>query len=241
VSPPARQTPQRLLLRCELSLGGSFLVTNTVEVGETEIRVVSSLPAEIGDEAGLVLSLPGLVPPLHFGSRVQAIDPANDHQGPSILCTVSDASPEAREMLAQLTAGKIVRTRGQYRCLLIEDSAFVRDLFAYGVQRFERDRKAPVRVEIAEDADRAWHMLENERYDMAIVDHYLPTLTGADLIAKIRRDARMHDMSIVAISVGGSEAREATLAAGADMFLDKPIVLKDLFATLDRLTPEATT
>jgi DNA-binding response OmpR family regulator len=37
---------------------------------------------------------------------------------------------------------------------------------------------------------------------------------------------------IVAISVGGRDAREATLSAGADVFVDKPLVFRDLFNTL---------
>ena len=43
-------------------------------------------------------------------------------------------------------------------------------------------------------------------------------------------------MPIVAISVGGAEARQASIAAGADLFLDKPLVMRDLFTTLDLLT-----
>ena len=42
-------------------------------------------------------------------------------------------------------------------------------------------------------------------------------------------------MSIVGMSVGGEGARRAMLGAGADIFLAKPIVLKDLFCTLEFL------
>jgi FixJ family two-component response regulator len=42
-------------------------------------------------------------------------------------------------------------------------------------------------------------------------------------------------MPVVAISVGGQDARDASMEAGADLFLDKPIVLVDLFDTLDKL------
>jgi hypothetical protein len=43
---------------------------------------------------------------------------------------------------------------------------------------------------------------------------------------------------IVAISVGGSDAREAAISAGADLFLDKPVVLRDLFRTLQVLSQQ---
>jgi CheY-like chemotaxis protein len=127
---------------------------------------------------------------------------------------------------------------GPYRCLLVEDNAFIRDLFVYGIRRYGRDRERLITVEVAEDADAGWRMLEKGGYDMAIIDYFLPTRTGAELIAQIRDDARMADMPLVAMSVGGKEARDATIAAGANLFLDKPIVMRDLFATLDRLAPQ---
>jgi hypothetical protein len=43
-------------------------------------------------------------------------------------------------------------------------------------------------------------------------------------------------MLLVAISGGGPEARRAMLAAGCDLFLGKPVVLRDLFATIESLT-----
>jgi CheY-like chemotaxis protein len=78
-------------------------------------------------------------------------------------------------------------------------------------------------------------MLADGTYDLAIVDYYLPELNGAQLVKRMRAEPRLAAVPIVAVSVGGTEARDATLAAGADLFLDKPLVLKDLFATLERL------
>lgn len=45
---------------------------------------------------------------------------------------------------------------------------------------------------------------------------------------------------MIAISVGGNEAREATIAAGADLFVDKPLVMPQIAATIDRLISERT-
>jgi CheY-like chemotaxis protein len=47
----------------------------------------------------------------------------------------------------------------------------------------------------------------------------------------LRRDPKFAHSAVVAISVGGRDAREATISAGADLFLDKPVVLRDLFRT----------
>jgi CheY-like chemotaxis protein len=225
-----------LLLRCELALGTRKVVTHTIDVGPTFVRIACSPQPSVGDDAHVVLSLPGLVPRLYLSCRVTAVEaPDKVGHGPAIVCTIVEASSEAREALAALSAGRAIVGREKYRCLLVEDNAFIRDLFSYGVQRYGRDRQRPITVEVAEDADAGWKMLESGDFDMAIVDHYLPTGTGADLIARIRGNSRLSEMSVVAISVGGHEVRDATMAAGADLFLDKPIVMRDLFATLDTL------
>jgi CheY-like chemotaxis protein len=121
--------------------------------------------------------------------------------------------------------------------LLVEDNNMIRDMFAYGVEKYVRKNESTVTVDFADDAEHAWDMLHEKRYDLAIVDYYLPHSNGAELVTRIRRDPAVHDVPVVAISVGGATAREASLGAGADLFLDKPVVLRDLLTTLARLTP----
>jgi len=74
--------------------------------------------------------------------------------------------------------------------------------------------------------------LAKSTYDLLIVDYFLPSETAASLIARLRADSRLARTPIVAISVGGRDAREATISAGADVFVDKPLVFRDLFNTL---------
>ena len=109
-------------------------------------------------------------------------------------------------------------------------------MFAYGIGKFFAQRSGHVRFDHAEDAASARQKLEDVLYDLVIVDYYLPTEDGAAFIARMRRDARFARSPVVAISVGGRDAREATMSAGADLFLDKPVVLRDLFQTLQVLS-----
>jgi CheY-like chemotaxis protein len=109
-------------------------------------------------------------------------------------------------------------------------------MFAYGIGKFFAQRHGQVRFDHAEDAASAREKLENAQYDLVIVDYYLPSEDGAVFIARLRRDPRFAHSPIVAISVGGRDAREATMSAGADLFLDKPVVLRDLFQTLQVLS-----
>jgi CheY-like chemotaxis protein len=119
--------------------------------------------------------------------------------------------------------------------LLVEDNHLISDMFSYGIRKYFRGKPGYVTVDHAADGARAWEMLSGGSYDLAIVDYYLPQLDGAQLVQRMRAEPRLATVPVVAVSVGGPEARDATLAAGADLFLDKPLVLKDLFATLERL------
>jgi CheY-like chemotaxis protein len=228
---------ERLLLRAEMTVGGETHVTHTLEVSPTALKIVSPVGVPVGAEIHVALSFPGLVERLELTGRVKALHAPDGHGRPSSLtCEIVNASEEVRAKLGTLGEKGRDPSRGPYRCLLVEDNGFIRDLFQYGVGKYGAVRKRGVSMDIAEDAEQAWRMLEaGDLYDMAIIDHYLPTQTGAELISRIRGAERTAKMSVVAISVGGSEVREATMTAGADMFLDKPIVMRDLFETLDKL------
>ena len=232
-----------LLLRAEVEHVGGRVVTHTVDIAQTEVSLACSLPP--GTEARLTLSFPGLVPPFVVGVRVGDSKAPDGYGHPAVsVCTVTSCDPHAKELLTQLVAltqgpaQPEERTAG-YRCLLVEDNDFIRDLFTYGLQRYARARSTDVTLELAGDAEAAWQMLEREQFDMAIVDHFLPARTGSELIARMRAEPRLSTIPVVAISIGGPEARSAAMAAGADLFLDKPVVLRDLFSTLDKLTGRA--
>src|SRR5262249_24349238 len=162
-------------------------------------------------ELRLALSFPGLVERLDLTCRVVERHEPDGHGRPAaITCQIVDASDDALARLESLV-NATKRTARTYRCLLVEGNRFTRELFAYGVQKYGHSRDRPITIALAEDAEEAWRMLEGEPYDMAIVDHYLPSHSGAELIARIREEPRLAGMSVVAISVGGSEIRAATL------------------------------
>ena len=131
-------------------------------------------------------------------------------------------------------------TDGQlFRVLLVEDNAFIRDMFAYGMARYFQRKASVLELEHVGDAASAWDKLSSGPFDLLIVDYYLPVEDGATLIARLRREPRWAAVPVVAMSVGGKDAREASLSAGADLFLDKPVVLRDLFQTLEMLSAKA--
>jgi CheY-like chemotaxis protein len=206
------------------------------------VFVVTDWRPPVETEVSLRISFPTLVDPVDLAARVVEHRPAQGVGRPAGLEFHFDA-PAARDAVEHIlqrlgprdtpSPSSAART---YRVLLVEDNGFIRDMFAYGIGKFFAQRRGSVVFDHAEDAARAREMLEATAYDLVIVDYYLPSEDGAAFIARLRRDPRFARSPIVAISVGGRDAREATMSAGADLFLDKPVVLRDLFQTLQLLS-----
>lgn len=233
--------PERLLLRAELADGTRRAVSYTVEVSADSARLQApDDPPPVGARVELSLSFPKLLDPLVLDGVV------TEHRGstgpgdpPTLLVELHPAAAAARDqlrtLLERLRAPAPASGDHEYRVLLVEDNQTIVDIFAYGLRKYFRSQGGAVTVDFAHDGDQAWKMLCDHNYDLAIFDFYLPILDGSRLLQRLRGTPRLIDLPVVGISVGGAEARNAMLAAGADFFLPKPIVLRDLFNTLNRL------
>ena len=71
-------------------------------------------------------------------------------------------------------------------------------------------------------------MLREQHFDVLIVDIYLPVLDGAGVITAVRQKLGLTKLPIIAVSGGGDSAQHAAMAAGANLFIDKPMRLKSL-------------
>jgi CheY-like chemotaxis protein len=231
----------RLLLRAEIEGSGAPFVCHTIEISDTLVFLETDQAEPIGTRVTLRLSFPRLVQPFELeGKVVEHRGSGGPGEPTGMMVELAYRSDDERKLVAALLA----RTSAQVdtpdaasiRVLLVEDNDLICDMFAYGVRKFFRSRGGNVTIEVARDGEEAWKRLHAAPYDFAIVDVYLPVLNGDQLIARMRGDATLANIPVIAISVGGPRAREMSLAAGADLFLDKPIVLRDLFATLNRLT-----
>ena len=66
-------------------------------------------------------------------------------------------------------------------------------------------------------------------------DVYLPVLDGPHVITLARQELGLTDLPIIAVSAGGDSARASALAAGANIFLDKPMRLRQVIETMRHL------
>jgi len=234
----ATANTDRFIVRAEIRSSGESVVSYGFDLTATSIFVVTEWNAAIGTQVELRLSFPKILDPVEVIARVADIRVAGEPgEQAGIKLVFDEAAGDVGARLVSLLERAHTPTPPDApegrpcRVLLVDDSWLIRDMFAYGTAKFF-DRPWALAVDHAEDAEHAWGKLESSSYDLVIVDYFLPTEDGASLIARLRQDRRLSSTPIVAISVGGRDAREATLSAGADLFVDKPLVFRDLFNTL---------
>lgn len=232
---------KRILLRAEVQPEGlASFVAHTLELSEEEAFIETDADVDVGTGVRIRLSFPRLVEPFEIVGRVTGRAESTAPGEPAGLeLVIEPASPRDAEQLTGVLTTLAEEPTEQalegFHVLLVEDNNLIRDMFSYGIRKYFRGKPGYVTVDHAADGKSAWQMLADGAYDLAIVDYFLPELDGAQLVQRMRAEPRLANVPIVAVSVGGSAARDATLAAGADLFLDKPLVLKDLFSTLERL------
>jgi DNA-binding response OmpR family regulator len=230
----------QLIVRAEVHADHDSVVSYGMDLTASSVFVVTEWHAAIGTPVEVRLSFPRILEPITLKAAIGDIRIAGEPGEPGgvrLVFTPGQAEigllAELLDRLASPVPNAITEER-PCRVLLVDDSWLIRDMFTYGTARFF-DRPGALAVDHAEDAERAWGKLASSTYDLVIIDYYLPSEDGASLIARLRSDRRLADVPVVAISVGGRDAREATLSAGADLFVDKPLVFRDLFNTLRML------
>lgn len=231
----------RLLLRAELSHGNTKFVTHTMEISESLVFVQTEETAYIGDKVQVRFSFPGLVEPFSVETQVIAkqLPAGPGRPGGWTLGFVfysEDEQRRLRSLLSRMDVPGGYSLVSTYRVLLVEDNTMTREAFELAIAKFFGSPSSGVTVDIVDNGHDAWQRLLDEPYDLAIIDFFLPALNGDRLIARLRQEPALSRLPVVAISIGGTEVKQASLDAGADLFLHKPIVLRDLFSTLQQLT-----
>jgi two-component system, chemotaxis family, chemotaxis protein CheY len=111
-----------------------------------------------------------------------------------------------------------------FRVLIVDDSPTMRQFLGLAVQRV-----AGVSYDQAQDGIEALKILKKSSYDIALLDINMPALNGIKLLQMLKADPQTADMRVVVISTeGAAQTREQVMALGADIFLTKPVVSKQV-------------
>jgi len=96
------------------------------------------------------------------------------------------------------------------------------------------------RVSIASNGRQGIRLLDEQAFDLVLMDVHMPIMDGFAAAGVIRKDPRFASLPIVALTanaLGGD--RERCLAAGMNDYLAKPIDPQQMFPTLLRHLPES--
>jgi signal transduction histidine kinase/DNA-binding response OmpR family regulator len=210
------------------------------------------MPAMDGIEAGRrILALPNLSTPPHLVmvtayGREEVMKQAEETSFENVL--IKPVTPsmlldsvvqalgmeertEGRTYASTSRGISFERIRGA-RVLLVEDNEFNREV-ATGLLE-----DAPVAISAAENGEVAIRMLNENSYDLVLMDMQMPVMDGLAATRAIRQNSKFKDLPIVAMTANAMAGdREECLEAGMNDHLTKPIDPDNLFEALLRWIP----
>ena len=89
-------------------------------------------------------------------------------------------------------------------------------------------------VSVALRADQAEEMMEEENFDLIIMDMLLSGTNGIDLCNDLKKNAKTAALPVIMISAHPN-AKEICIKAGADEFISKPFDMQDILAKIQQL------
>ena len=118
------------------------------------------------------------------------------------------------------------------RILLVEDNP-VNQLVAKGMLA-----KLGCQVQVAAQGAEALEFLEQETFDLVLMDCNMPVMDGYEASRRIRQSGRWPELPIVALTANAMpEERERCRAAGMNDYLAKPFRREELLALIDHWVP----
>jgi signal transduction histidine kinase/DNA-binding response OmpR family regulator len=144
--------------------------------------------------------------------------------------TAAGAAPFVEEALRWLpeSAGAAMDAAGESapRVLIADDNADMRDYL-------RRIVGESYQVDAVGDGRTALERIRATPPDLVLADVMMPRLDGFGLVAAIREDRRLRSLPIILLSArAGEDARIDGLNAGADEYLVKPFVARELLASI---------
>jgi CheY-like chemotaxis protein len=230
----ARLPAQKELLRLvvELDSAEAFLADYDANLSQSSATITTARSIDVGTIIEIGISFPGLLHPIVLDALVRdKLDTG------LVIALLAGGSAKLAEIAERVRARDPKLLAPVVNVLIVEDNKHVCELVCQGLAGTARRELKDVTFtfETAADGAAALQLLKTRTFDAAIVDVYLPVLDGPSMIQQARTALGLTDLPIITMSAGGDSARDAALKAGATVFLDKPVRLREVVATMRQL------
>lgn len=124
------------------------------------------------------------------------------------------------------------------RVLIVEDNPHIIEMYSYVLKKLAANEfkgSTPLEVHFAADGHAALAMLGESPFNLVMTDLYMPVMDGFQLLEKMRATPTMAQIPVVAISAGGTDARDKALKLGVNVFLKKPVRFAEVMDTVKQL------
>ncbi|TRO96253.1 phosphate regulon transcriptional regulatory protein PhoB [Glycocaulis profundi] len=113
----------------------------------------------------------------------------------------------------------------QPHVLIVEDEDALSELLQYNL------KKEGFRVSVAADGEEALMLVDERQPDVVLLDWMLPKVSGIEVCRRLRSRQETRNLPIIMLTARGEEAdRIRGLDTGADDYIIKPFLMKELFA-----------
>jgi uncharacterized protein (TIGR02266 family) len=234
-----------LMLKVEYAETSQFLADFTENVSQGGVFIATEEQFKVGMTIEFMVGFPGLLDPIPMKGVIKWCRTAVSETEPAGIGVqfLNEQSPgrSAFQQLVNTTSQELDPAKlpkQPFRVLLVEDNLVVREMFRFGIQKFTQQNNIKnVLVEVGEASDGkvAWDLLQKETFHLLIIDLYMPVMDGGTLVQYVRKDPNLQDIPILVVSSGGQEGRQAAIDCGADVYLDKPVKLKQMTETIATL------
>ena len=123
------------------------------------------------------------------------------------------------------------------RVLLCDDEIHILRAAEFKLKRAGYD------VQIANDGQAAWELIEQQVPDILITDCQMPRLDGFGLTQRVRENPATRDLPVLMLTAKGFELRPDELAAKWNVIgvIAKPFSPRELLQTVDKILDGETT
>ncbi len=207
--------------------------TDNLSTGGTFVATTRELPA--GSVVRLSLSFPGLLEPIHIDG-ISRWSRGGEDPGVGIEFLEGEGRQRLAEVIERIRSRDPRTVARLVRVLVVEDNPHVASFILNGMGHANRRGGGlAYSVRAATNGRDALQLLRTEPFDALLIDIYLPIIDGAHVIETLRDDLGLTDLPVIAMSAGGEGARQAALAAGANVFIEKPMRLRQVLDTVRSL------